>query len=188
MARHARCTRAFGRGEERAQLRIQETHGVSADSQQADYSSRNGWRNLAGTCATELHRRTESPESACAARKMSVLLQISDPHFGTEQAPVVKALLELAHRIAPEVIVISGDLTQRGRSAQFRAAREFCNQLPAAPQLVVPGNHDIPLFNVLARVALPYWNYRRAFGNDFEPRYESDNFFVVGINTTRPYR
>src|SRR6188508_880806 len=119
---------------------------------------------------------------------MSVLLQISDPHFGTEQPPVVDALLALADQVHPEIIVISGDLTQRASTAQFRAAREFCDRLPPAPQLVLPGNHDIPLFNVFARAAMPYGNYRRAFGSDFEPRFESENFFVIGINTTRPYR
>jgi 3',5'-cyclic AMP phosphodiesterase CpdA len=119
---------------------------------------------------------------------MSVLLQISDTHFGTEQPPVVDALLRLANEIAPSVVVLSGDLTQRARSAQFRAAREFCNQLPPAPQLVLPGNHDIPLFNLLARAIAPYGNYQRAFGEDFEPQLENDAFFVVGINTTRVYR
>src|SRR3954470_1874633 len=119
---------------------------------------------------------------------MSVLLQISDPHFGTEQPPVVDALLRLASELRPELIVLSGDLTQRGRRAQFQAAREFCDRLPRAPQLVIPGNHDVPLFNVFGRLISPYGNYRRAFGDQFEPIYESENFFVMGINTTRPYR
>ena len=119
---------------------------------------------------------------------MSVLLQISDPHFGTEQPSVVDALLRLAHELAPGVVVLSGDLTQRARRAQFRAAREFCNNLPPAPQLVLPGNHDIPLFNVFARVFTPYGNYRRAFGEQFEPKLEDDTFFIMGINTTRAYR
>ena len=119
---------------------------------------------------------------------MSALLQISDPHFGTEQPPVVDALLKLANDIAPELIVMSGDLTQRARRAQFQAARAFCDRLPPAPRIVLPGNHDIPLFNVLARLATPYGGYRRAFGDDLEPHYGSDNFAVIGINTTRPYR
>jgi 3',5'-cyclic AMP phosphodiesterase CpdA len=119
---------------------------------------------------------------------MGALLQISDPHFGTEQPPVVDALLKLANDVGPELIVISGDLTQRARRAQFQAAREFCDRLPAATQLVLPGNHDVPLFNAFARLVSPYGGYQRAFGNDFEPKYKSDTFAVIGINTTRPYR
>jgi 3',5'-cyclic AMP phosphodiesterase CpdA len=119
---------------------------------------------------------------------MSVLLQISDPHFGTEQPPVVEALLELAAQLQPNVIVLSGDLTQRARRAQFRAAGKFCDRLPQAPRIVLPGNHDIPMYNVFARLFAPYGGYRRTFGEQFEPTFEDDAFFVIGINTTRPYR
>lgn len=118
---------------------------------------------------------------------MSVLLQISDTHFGTEQEPVVTALLELARRTRPELVVLSGDVTQRARRAQFAAARLFVDQLPA-PVIAIPGNHDIPLFNVAARVLAPYANYTRAFGLDLEPQYASDAFLVLCANTTRPKR
>ena len=86
---------------------------------------------------------------------MTVLLQISDPHFGTEQPPVVAALERLAHEQAPDVLVLSGDITQRATAAQFRAARAFVDRLGIAPTLVIPGNHDIPLFNAAARLAAP---------------------------------
>ena len=75
---------------------------------------------------------------------MSILLQISDPHFGTEQAPVVEALATLARQQRPDVLVLSGDITQRARPGQFRAARAFTDRL-GAPVLAIPGNHDIPL-------------------------------------------
>ena len=76
---------------------------------------------------------------------MSTVLQISDPHFGTEQAPVVEALAALADQQQPDLVVLSGDITQRARPAQFAAARAFVDRL-GVPVLAIPGNHDIPLF------------------------------------------
>ena len=99
---------------------------------------------------------------------MSVLLQISDTHFGTEQAPVVEALATLASQQRPDVVVLSGDITQRARPAQFRAARAFVDRL-GAPVLAIPGNHDIPLFDLWARLRRPYARYVAAFGADLEP-------------------
>ena len=118
---------------------------------------------------------------------MSIVLQISDPHFGTEQAPVVEALATLSQQQRPDVLVLSGDITQRARPAQFRAARAFVDCL-AAPVLAVPGNHDIPLFDLWARLRRPYGRYSAAFGSDLEPVYRSPDLIVVGVNTTRPWR
>jgi 3',5'-cyclic AMP phosphodiesterase CpdA len=119
---------------------------------------------------------------------VSVLLHISDTHFGTEQAPVVDALCELSRTVRPEVTVLSGDITQRARRSQFAAARRFIDRLLPGPLLAIPGNHDIPLFNVLARLLHPYANYSRAFGSDLEPQHESENFLILTANTTRPRR
>ena len=118
---------------------------------------------------------------------MSVLLQISDTHFGTEQGAVVEALGVLAHQLRPDVVVLSGDITQRARPAQFRAARSFVDRL-GAPVLAVPGNHDIPLFDLWARLRSPYGRYSAAFGADLEPVHRSAELLVVCINTTRPWR
>ena len=118
---------------------------------------------------------------------MSVLLQISDTHFGTEQLPVVEALAAFTAQQRPDVVVLSGDITQRARRAQFRAARAFVERL-AAPVLAIPGNHDVPLFNVLARVTHPYRRYREAFGDDLEPVYASADLLVQCLNTTRWWR
>lgn len=119
---------------------------------------------------------------------MSVLLQISDPHFGTEQPLVMEALLSLAQAEQPEVIVWSGDITQRARRAQFEAARRFADRLPSPHRLVIPGNHDIPLFNLPARLLWPYANFQRAFGRTLEPCLSTPNWLVIGVNTTRPWR
>jgi len=119
---------------------------------------------------------------------MSILLQISDPHFGTEQPPVVAALLELARQLKPEVIALSGDITQRARRGQFAAAADFVAQLPPSRLLAIPGNHDIPMFNLAARAFTPYANFQRVFGADLEPLHDSEHMLVIGVNTTRPQR
>jgi predicted MPP superfamily phosphohydrolase len=103
---------------------------------------------------------------------MSVLLQISDTHFGTEQSAVVEAIGALAHQQRPDVVVLSGDITQRARPAQFHAARAFVGLL-GATVLAVPGNHDIPLFDLWARLRSPYGRYSAAFGTDLEPVHHS---------------
>ena len=118
---------------------------------------------------------------------MSVLLQISDTHFGTEQAPVVEALVALAAQQRPDVVVLSGDITQRARPAQFRAAKVFVDRL-GAPVLAVPGNHDIALFDLWARLTRPYARYATVFGADLEPVHSSQDLLVVGVNTTRAWR
>jgi 3',5'-cyclic AMP phosphodiesterase CpdA len=119
---------------------------------------------------------------------MSTLIQISDPHFGTEQPPVVAALVDLVRRVKPAVAVLSGDITQRARRAQFEAAKRFLDRLEVGHRLVVPGNHDIPLFNVAARVFAPYAGFQRVFGSELEPQLACESFRLIGVNTTRPSR
>ena len=119
---------------------------------------------------------------------MTVLLQISDPHFGTEQAPVVRALEQPARAQRPDLIVLSGDITQRATRAQFRAARAFVDRLDAPALLAIPGNHDIPLFALCTRLLNPYGRYQEAFGPVLEPVFESVDCLAVGVNTTRWYR
>lgn len=116
------------------------------------------------------------------------LLQLSDPHFGTEQAPVADALARLARELAPDVLVLSGDITQRGRSAQFAAARAYVETLGVRARVAVPGNHDIPLFNPLLRAFRPYANYRRAFGDELEPSLAREDLMLLTVNTTRAHR
>ncbi len=118
---------------------------------------------------------------------MTVLLQVSDPHFGTEQPTVVDALIEFARQQRPDLVVLSGDITQRARPAQFRAARAFTDRL-GVPVLAVPGNHDIPLFDLWTRLRHPYARYAVAFGTDLEPVHRSPDLLVAGVNTTRARR
>jgi 3',5'-cyclic AMP phosphodiesterase CpdA len=118
---------------------------------------------------------------------MSVLLHISDTHFGTEQPLVANALVTLALQLKPDLVVLSGDITQRASTSHFQAARAFVSRL-GAPVLGIPGNHDIALFNLVSRLLNPYARYKAAFGDDLEPVHSSNNLLVVCVNTTRRYR
>ncbi|MFW2357511.1 metallophosphoesterase family protein [Hydrogenophaga sp.] len=118
---------------------------------------------------------------------MSVLLQVSDPHFGTERTPVVEALVALAAQLRPDLVVLSGDITQRARTEQFSAARSVMDRL-GAPLLALPGNHDIALFDLWSRFTRPYARYSAAFGANLAPVFSSNDLLVIGVNTTRARR
>ena len=118
---------------------------------------------------------------------MSVLLQISDTHFGTEQAVVVDALVALSQQQQPDLLVLSGDITQRARRAQFAAARAFTDRL-GVPLLSIAGNHDIPLFDLGQRLFHSYAHYSEAFGSELERVHCSRDLLVLCVNTTRWYR
>jgi 3',5'-cyclic AMP phosphodiesterase CpdA len=112
------------------------------------------------------------------------LVHISDVHFGRVNHATVTPLIEGVGQLAPSLVVVSGDLTQRARSHEFREARALLDALPQ-PQLVVPGNHDVPLWNVFARFLAPVRNYRRNITTDLSPRYADDELIVQGLNTAR---
>jgi len=118
---------------------------------------------------------------------MSVLLHVSDTHFGTEQGAVVQALVTLAQQQRPDLVVLSGDITQRARPAQFHAARAFTDRL-GAPVLAVPGNHDIALLDLWSRLRRPYARYLAAFGPELEPVHRSPELLVLGVDATRARR
>ena len=115
---------------------------------------------------------------------MRTIVHLSDIHFGRVDPRLVAPLVETIHAIAPHLVAISGDFTQRARRAQFRQARAFLDQLPF-PQLVVPGNHDVPLFNVASRFTNPFGAYRRYISRDLEPVFEDGELIAVGLNSAR---
>jgi 3',5'-cyclic AMP phosphodiesterase CpdA len=119
---------------------------------------------------------------------VTLLLHISDPHFGTVQPPVVQALARLAQAQRPDVLVLSGDITQRARAVQFKEARAFCDRLAIPHLLALPGNHDIPLFNVYQRLFTPYARYLQVFGPALETCLDLPQLRVLGVNTTRRWR
>lgn len=115
---------------------------------------------------------------------MSLLAQISDLHFGREDPQVAKALLADLRRAEPALVAVSGDLTQRARRSQFRDARAFLDRLPA-PWLAVPGNHDIPLYNILRRTFVPLRRYKRYMTEEVAPFVQANGFAVLGLNSAR---
>ena len=115
---------------------------------------------------------------------MRTVVHLSDLHFGRVDEALLQPLQRLVARLAPHVVVVSGDLTQRARSAEFAAARAFLDSLPG-PRIVVPGNHDIPFYNVASRFLAPLVKYRRHITDDLEPMYVDDEIAVLGINTAR---
>lgn len=119
---------------------------------------------------------------------MTVILQLSDPHFGTERPTAMAALQQLCADQKPDLLLVSGDITQRARAAQFDDARAFFDSLGVPARLIVPGNHDIPLFDVFTRAFNPYRHFTRVFGAALEGEFERDDVLVIAINTTRRYR
>ena len=97
------------------------------------------------------------------------LLQISDLHFGPPYLPDVGgAVLRLAHELGPDAIVICGDLTQRAKREQFAQARAFLDRLPPVPRIVVPGNHDVPLYRIVERWRDPHGLYRKHIHDELD--------------------
>lgn len=115
---------------------------------------------------------------------MAIIAHISDLHFGTEEPAVAAGLLHDLAQIQPTLVVNSGDLTQRARRSQFIAARAFLDRIPF-PQLTVPGNHDIPFYDVSRRFLSPLSRYQRYITPDLSPRFDHEQFVVLGVNTAR---
>ena len=116
------------------------------------------------------------------------LLQVSDPHFGTEQPGAVDALVRLVATRRPALVLLSGDLTQRATVAQFGAVRDFVARLHPVPVLAIPGNHDIPLFDLWSRLRHPYARYEAALGPVHDHEFRSAGWHVLMLNTTRWWR
>ena len=114
---------------------------------------------------------------------MTRIVHISDLHFGTEQPGLVSALESHIHDLAPDLVAVSGDLTQRARPRELVAAAAFIGRLPQ-PVLTVPGNHDIPGV-APARFLDPWRGWLRHFPGGLEPEVEGPGFLAVGANSVR---
>ncbi len=115
---------------------------------------------------------------------MRTLVHLSDLHFGRIDPAVVEPLLATVARLRPDLVVVSGDLTQRAKASEFAAARAFLDRFQM-PRLVVPGNHDVPLYRVWERFLSPLGKYRRFIDDELEPVFVDDEIAVLGINTAR---
>jgi 3',5'-cyclic AMP phosphodiesterase CpdA len=118
---------------------------------------------------------------------MPRLLHLSDLHFGAHDARLVEAVEQRVHEEQPDLVVISGDFTQRARTEQFREACQFLERLREAGHdvLGVPGNHDVPLYDVLRRFFSPLTRYKRFIDDELCPLHELRGATVLGINTAR---
>jgi 3',5'-cyclic AMP phosphodiesterase CpdA len=117
------------------------------------------------------------------------ILHISDVHFGPFYVPKVgAALLRAVPELDSDVIIISGDFTQRAKREQFAEARAFLDQLPKRPTIVIPGNHDVPLYRVFERLFNPYGLYKEYISPDLDMVLRSDEAIIVALNSTKPLR
>ena len=115
---------------------------------------------------------------------MRTIVQLSDLHFGAIIDATLDPLIDQVSAVAPDLVIISGDLTQRARTEQYEDAQRYLARLPK-PQLVVPGNHDIPLYDVTRRFLSPLGRYKKYITDDLSPVFIDDEIAVVGINTAR---
>ncbi len=115
---------------------------------------------------------------------MRTIVQVSDLHFGTTIAATLDPLIQLLRTLAPDLVIVSGDLTQRAKTSQFIEARAYLDCMPT-PRLVIPGNHDVPLYDVARRFLSPLGRYRTHITDDLAPVFLDDEIAVVGINTAR---
>lgn len=118
---------------------------------------------------------------------MARIAHLSDIHFGANDPRIVDAATAWLEARRPDLVVISGDFTQRARVDQFRAASAWLNRLRSAglKLLVVPGNHDVPLYDVVRRFMAPLDRYKRYISSDLCPFYEDAEVAILGLNTAR---
>ena len=120
---------------------------------------------------------------------MLTLLHISDLHFGPPYLPHVgEAVLRSAPRLRPDAIVVSGDLTQRAKAEQFAQAQAFLQRLPAVPKVVVPGNHDVPLYRIAERLLTPHALYRKYIQEELCSVCRLEGALIMAIDSTAPRR
>jgi 3',5'-cyclic AMP phosphodiesterase CpdA len=118
---------------------------------------------------------------------MPRIIHLSDLHFGAHDPELVDAVEEQVNAGKPDLVVISGDLTQRATTDQLKEACRFLERLREAGHdvLAVPGNHDVPLYDVLRRFLSPLARYRRYIDDTLCPFIEIPGVSVLGINTAR---
>jgi 3',5'-cyclic AMP phosphodiesterase CpdA len=115
------------------------------------------------------------------------IIHLSDLHFGTEWVGIVDILLKDIQQVQPDIIIISGDLTQRARDTQFKAAKAFIQKLPH-PVVCVPGNHDITLYNIIERFLYPFSKNKEWISPTLCVHHNVSNVAILGINSVTPFK
>lgn len=119
---------------------------------------------------------------------MGRLLQFSDVHFGVEHPDACEAALEYAHATPSDLILITGDVTQKGLPNEFEAAGDWIRAMPE-PRFVIVGNHDVPYYDVMARVFNPWEAFETATGHPaHDGQFISDSVMVRGVTTARGWQ
>lgn len=118
---------------------------------------------------------------------MVTLAHLSDIHMGSHDPQLVSSLVDdvAAHR--PDAVVITGDLTTRARPREFAAMRDFLAALPG-PQLVILGNHDVPLYQLGQRLTAPYARFQRQITADLDPVLDIAGARILGLQTMPRWR
>ena len=116
------------------------------------------------------------------------IAHLSDPHFGTVKPDVKEALRAGLKHIGPDAVIVTGDVTQRARFRQFREAKAFFKTLSEFPVVIIPGNHDIPLFNLFGRFLQPYFGFRHILKGNLKKRLAVNGVELFGLKSTRRFR
>ncbi len=120
---------------------------------------------------------------------MLTVLHGSDVHFGKPHRPsAATGFLELARSVAPDVIVLAGDLTQRAKVREYEQARAYLREFKDVPVVVTPGNHDIPLYRVYERLFFPFRNYRTFISQELDTATRVGGAVLVALNSADPHR
>ena len=117
---------------------------------------------------------------------MKTLIHLSDLHFGKVDYKKIAPLIKVIEEIKPDMVVISGDFTQRAKEEEFKEAKKFIRRLNL-PVFVIPGNHDIPLYNAFKRFRAPFKSYSKFISKDLSPYYEDEEISLIGINSVRRF-
>lgn len=120
---------------------------------------------------------------------MKRVLHISDLHFGRINPPAIESLEQFLSNdsLNLDLIIMTGDWTQRARRGQYKDAQEFIKKMPV-PVLTVPGNHDIPLYNFVSRLVQPLANYNKFIRNVTRDNFQDSEVAIVGFRTASVLR
>lgn len=115
------------------------------------------------------------------------IAHISDLHFGNHLPNVLEAFLRDLNQKKPDIIIVSGDITQRAKAYQFKLVQEFLSQI-SGKILAVPGNHDIPFYNIFNRIVRPLHSYQRYIGANYKSALKTDDITILGVSSVNPHK